>query len=254
MKLVIDEKLKHRLIGLAVIVSLVAIFAPAVMKKSSQNLVTNYSVHVRLPPKPSAPNVVMSDEKELFETIKVAKVHIPEVSSESQLPELATMEAIKSDSALQPIHELASNADNKEQAALNESVIPAIKSQAKIALKAAVVKAAPVVAVIKKPALKINKAIHRPIAKKVAVKALAKADIYAVQLASFAQLANAQALVNKLHSKGYKASFTRIKGQQGPIYKVYAGHSSNKTAVLKVKTQLASAMQLNGFIVNTRVS
>lgn len=250
MKLVIDEKLKHRLIGLAVIVSLVAIFAPAVMKKSSQNLVANYSVHVRLPPKPSAPNVVMSDEKELFETIKVAKVHIPEVSSETQLPELAAMETIKSDSLVQPAHELT---DNKEEVALNESIIPAVKSQAKIALKKPA-KVAPVVAVIKKPAAKINQAIRRPTAKKVAIKALAKADIYAVQLASFAQLANAQALVNKLHSKGYKASFTRMKGQQGPVYKVYAGHSSNKTAVLKVKTQLASAMQLNGFIVNTRVS
>lgn len=250
MKLVLDEKLKHRLIGLAVIVSLVAIFAPAVMKKSSQNLVTNYSVHVRLPQKPVAPHVEMSDEKELFETIKVAKVHIPEVSAESQLPELAAMETIKSDSLVQPVHELA---ENKKQDTLNEPVISEVKKQAKLALKAPI-KAAPVLAVIKKPAAKINTAMRRPIPKKVVVKALAKADIYAVQLASFAQLANAQALVNKLHSKGYKASFTRMKGQQGPIYKVYAGHSSNKTAVLKVKTQLASAMQLNGFIVNTRVS
>ena len=70
MKLVMDEKLKHRLIGLAVIISLGAIFAPAMMKKSSQRLESNFSVNVKLPPKPLAPDVVMTDEKEMFKTIK----------------------------------------------------------------------------------------------------------------------------------------------------------------------------------------
>ena len=81
MKLVMDEKLKHRLIGLAVIISLGAIFAPAIMKKSSQNLESNYSVNIKLPPKPLVPDVVSSNEKEVFQTIKVAKVKIPSVEN-----------------------------------------------------------------------------------------------------------------------------------------------------------------------------
>lgn len=78
--------------------------------------------------------------------------------------------------------------------------------------------------------------------------------MYAVQLASFSQLSNAQALVGKLNSKGYKAKFIRTSGKQGPVYKVYAGHSPRKVDALKLKSQLASAMQLNGFVVNTGVS
>ncbi len=60
--------------------------------------------------------------------------------------------------------------------------------------------------------------------------------------------------MNKLHSKGYKATYAKVSGKQGAIYKVFAGHSPNKNDVIRVKTQLASAMQLNGFVVNTRVS
>ena len=37
MKLVIDEKVKHRLVGLAVILSMGIIIAPAVLKKSQQH-------------------------------------------------------------------------------------------------------------------------------------------------------------------------------------------------------------------------
>lgn len=77
MKLVIDEKLKHRLVGVAVVLSLGAIFLPAMMKKSSQRLENHFSVKVQLPPKPTTPNVAITNEKEMFETIKVAKVEIP---------------------------------------------------------------------------------------------------------------------------------------------------------------------------------
>lgn len=38
MKLIMDEKVKHRLIGLAVIISLGAIFAPALIKNQAKAL------------------------------------------------------------------------------------------------------------------------------------------------------------------------------------------------------------------------
>lgn len=82
MKLIMDEKVKHRLIGLAVIISLGAIFAPALIKKSSQSPESNFSVNVKLPPKPLPPDVVITDEKEVFKTIKVAKTEIPPIPVE----------------------------------------------------------------------------------------------------------------------------------------------------------------------------
>jgi DedD protein len=254
MKLVIDEKLKHRLIGLAVIISLAAIFAPAIMKKSSQNMENNYSVSVKLPTKPIEPNVAISDEKEVFKTIKIAKVSIPDVSSESQLPKLAKAEILHSDAiAEKDISTIGASSLESVQLAVNQ----ASKNTVQHASASSVIHNRPVISrplAVAKVTLKrqVNpvKIAARPSTRKPAI----RAEVYAVQLASFARLANAQALVNKLQSKGYKASYAKIANRQGVVYKVYAGHSARKTEVIKLKTQLASAMQLNGFIVNTGVS
>ncbi|WP_298626077.1 SPOR domain-containing protein [uncultured Legionella sp.] len=255
MKLVMDEKLKHRLIGLAVILSLGAIFAPAVMKKSSQNLENNYSVNIKLPPKPLAPDVVSSNETEVFKTIKVAKVKIPPVSDEHQLSELVNAEAIKSDAidtSNAPVHARAE--PNVKPAPVQLALNEVVHTTTKKAITVAAVKpknTAPVVAARSKPVAKPTKVAQVAKTKTVPI---SKKDVYAVQLASFSQLSNAQSLVNRLHTKGYKANYIRIAGKNGPVYKVYVGHSPRKLDVMKVKTQLASAMQLNGFIVNTGVS
>lgn len=257
MKLVLDEKLKHRITGIAVIISLGAIFAPALIKKSSQNLENTYSVRVKLPPKPIAANVAVSDEKDLFKTIKIAKVDIPAVSETNQLPRLAKAEILRSgDTAHRDAPVIARTETAPGLTAVNLAVNQGATDHAKKVVRVALassqpVKAAPVVAAIQKPT-----ALPKQVAavKTAAVNAVAKADVYAVQLASFSQLANAQALVTKLHSKGYKATFTKVQGKNGSMYKVFAGHSTRKVEVLKLKTQLASAMRLDGFVVNTGVS
>ncbi|QMT60044.1 SPOR domain-containing protein [Legionella sp. PC997] len=254
MKLVIDEKLKHRLVGVAVVLSLGAIFLPAMMKKSSQRLENNFSVNVQLPPKPTSPNVVMTDEKEMFETIKVAKVEIP-AATEHKGSDLGKEDFIQS----------IQGADDAAVAVAKSESVPKVDAVAKpieIALSNAaknVVKKQINPATATKPVKPIAKANVAPIKKPAVAKvntrpAPSKQSIYAVQLASFSQLANAQALVNKLHAKGYKANYIKTTGRQGPIYKVYAGHSPVRNDVMKLKLQLASAMQLNGFIVNTGVS
>lgn len=280
MKLEMDEKLKHRLIGLAVIISLGAIFAPAVMKKSSQNLDHNMSVNVKLPQKPIAPDVVLSDEKEVFKTIKVAKVEIQPVSEERQLTELVKAEPVKSATLHDKQAEEIANAVNSQMKiepvhlALNEAASHTakkivkkatiqsiaqskpIKKPTNVALKQQ--KVAPKVALLSKP-IKTRTQVARTATNKQLArvnKATAiKRDIYALQLASFSQVTNAQALVNKLRVKGYKANFVKIPtGRGNAVYKVYVGHSPRKDDVMRLKTQLASAMQINGFVVNTGVS
>lgn len=257
MKLVLDEKLKHRLIGLAVIISVGVIFAPAIMKKSSQHMDNNFSVNVKMPPKPLVPDVVINDEKEVFKTIKVAKVDISPVSDEKQLSELVKAELINADkknvdrarlaaehTKAKPV-ELALNQAAKTTAKNAQKVVAGTKSMSKATVLAATKKA---------PA---QGKITRYVLKKPQVaqsKSRVKQDIFAVQLASFSQISNAQSLVARLKSKGYKANFVKTTGRQGAVYKVYAGHSPYKIQVMKLKTQLASAMQLNGFVVNTGVS
>lgn len=252
MKLVMDEKLKHRLIGLSVILSLGAIFLPAMMKKSSQRLESNFSVNVKLPPKPVAANVVITDEEKMFKTIKVAQLKAtPTVKSAPvnlDKDDFITHAPLHNDVVVK-VEPVSASIEKPLELALASAAQSAVKKQVSLAENKP---AKPVV----KVAVKAVKAAQpsRAVVKMAAKQPAAKNGVYAVQLASFSKLSNAQALVSRLQSKGYKASYSRIATRNGVIYKVYAGHSPIKNNVVKLRTQLATAMQLNGFVVNTGVS
>ncbi|MFJ1267352.1 SPOR domain-containing protein [Legionella lytica] len=270
MKLVMDEKLKHRIVGVSVVLSLGAIFLPAMMKKSSQRLDSNLSVNVQLPPKPVAPNVAVTDEEQMFKTIKIAKVNIKSAASQKadkedfngaapvdEEPSMPVAKVEPAPAAIEKPIELALN--NAVQTTVHREVKAVQAKVEKPTVKSvSVVKPVQVAAqqVIKRKVDVVkSKILVQPVVAQVAAKRPAvKRDIYAVQLASFSKLANAEALVHKLQGKGYKASYARIAGRNGTIYKVYVGHSPIRDNVVKLKTQLASAMQLNGFVVNTGVS
>lgn len=275
MKLVMDERLKHRLIGIAVIISIATIFAPAMMRKSNQRIERDYSVNVKLPSKPASPNVAVTDESEMFKTIKVARVDIPKVANDKQVSNDVKAEAINSDQASKPVSadQAATTQPVKESQALESDIAKkpvqlALNDEPQTIAKADVRADEPPATPIKpvapalakpkanpmvKPVVKPVKTVMKPITK-VAVKPAIKKDIYALQLASFSRLSNAQALVNRLKGKGYRANFVKLATKNGPVYKVYVGHSPKREDVLRLKTQLASAMQINGFVVNTGVS
>lgn len=253
MKLVMDEKLKHRLVGLSVILSLGAIFAPAVVRKSGQRVENGVSVNVQLPPKPVAPNVAVSDEKDVFKTIKIARVKIPPVPKVDSSHELLKAEPITS-------AQVAQNTESQLAKIVSdikpEPMTLALQQAAnKTASKTVALASAKAVASKRVAAIPVKR--KQPPAKTVRVasaakpKAVAHAQtVYAVQVASFSNVINAKSLVNKLHAKGYKASYAKV----GASFKVFAGHSPSKNDVVRTKTQLASSMQLNGFVVTTGVS
>lgn len=242
MKLVLDEKLKHRLIGLAVVISLAAIFAPAVMRKSSQRLEHNFSANVQLPPKPIAPNVVVTDEKDVFKTIKVARVDIPSVSHESHLPELAKAQSIK-----------AVRSDVASQVAAIEPQLKPVQVALEDSKSTPIQKALPT-STKQAIAHVVDKKLKEVTKTQKITKATPAKDVYSVQLGSLSRLSNAQSLVNRLKAKGYKANLVKIASRNGVVYKVYAGQLPHKEEALRLKTQIASVMQLNGFVVNTGVS
>lgn len=263
MKLVMDEKLKHRLIGLAVIISLGAIFAPAAMRKSGQRMDTNFSVNVKLPNKPQMPEVSVTDEKELFKTIKVARIKIPAETAQKEVAARVEKKSVNTDALVaSTVAELA-----KADLRINDKtldVADAARSQAKTAVQVTrqvatkqpkpVLAQAQAQAQAKKPVTLAK--VRIPAAARVTAKAkpAMRQEVYAVQLASFSRANNAQSLVSRLRAKGYKAQVVRVSTRQGPVYKVFAGHSPRKQDVVKLKTQLASAMQLKGFVVSTGVS
>ncbi|CEK10872.1 SPOR domain-containing protein [Legionella hackeliae] len=249
MKLVMDERVKHRLIGLAVILSIAAIFAPAIIKKSNQRIDDNVSVSVKLPPKPALPKVAMPDEEEMFETVKVAHVEIPDVPEEVTNPALAKAESL---SQLNDIKEAVEPmvAKAKVEPAKVAKQKPTIVAAATKKVSAPVVKKTPVVAKAKPVARPVK---HAQVAKKSMTAPTGKGR-YAVQLATFSKQQNADLLVSKLRAKGYKASYNKVQTAQGTVYKVIVGQGHPKEQARVLQQQLASVMQIKGFLVASGVS
>ncbi len=238
MKLVLDERLKHRLVGLAVIISLAAIFAPAIIKKSNQHFDENVNISVKLPPKPLLPKVAAIQKQELFKTVKVAHVELP------ALPEPKAVALIAKAERLSQVKLSQERLPASELAAIPKKAL-APQRVAALALNKA---NAPASVQIKKLLPRVKKELATA-----PLKAKAKAG-YAVQLATFTQQANAETLVSRLRSKGYKASYTKVLLQGNPVYKVIVGQANQKEQAALLQQQLAAVMRIKGFIIPTEVS
>jgi DedD protein len=231
MKWVIEEKTKHRLIGLAVIVSLATIFIPAMMKNSKHAL-THPQVALKLPPKPQIHEVKIVDEETVFQTIQKAPIEAPKVTTEGQPSQMVVAEPLRSDRVL--THAKIMLAQENPLTTDESKVLPAPKD----------------VAVAKTTVKQEKSAQVHPSAPK----SYAKKDAYVLQLASFSKIDNAKALVERLRKKGYQAELSKVVTAKSVFYKVCLSPSPDKLEVLKLKTLLAKTMQLNGFLVNTKVS
>ncbi len=91
MKLMMTERMKHRLTGLIVMLSIAVIMIPAMVKQSNQHFAEAVNVSVRLPPKPKMPVVVIPKAKQMFAHMKITKIDlpaIPEAPPKSQIARL----------------------------------------------------------------------------------------------------------------------------------------------------------------------
>ncbi|MBA3536134.1 MAG: SPOR domain-containing protein [Tatlockia sp.] len=270
MKLVMDERVKHRLIGLAVILSIGAIFAPAIMKKSSQRIDGNVNVSVKLPAKPAQPHLDMAEKKAMFETVKVAHVDLPNVNSKQlPLPSLAKAEqlsksmernelagetlALADEELIPKTSALATEAQSSKEntPAFNNSHVAVVHKVAKglkFSSPAAKVKTKDIAKNIKatKP---LAKTINKPLAKNTLGTSFKKA--YAIQLATFSQQHNADILITRLKAKGYPATFTKVKTNDGFVFKVMVGQVNKNEQAQVLQAKLANAVQIKGFIVTT---
>ena len=219
MKLMMDERVKHRLTGVVVVISIAVIFLPAMIKKSNQRMGENIDVSIQLPSKPLPPHVAMVKESALFDTIKVAHVEIPVLVVPPRLSQVASSVPL----------EIKPTRVKLNEQGLAKAVSPASgQVQAKTTL-----------AVV----------LPANVTKAVALNEVA----YVVQLASFSQQSNAALLVERLRGKGYKANYIKITGKQGNIYKVLVGELNRRDDAQLLQKKLAGSLQLNGFIVKTVV-
>ena len=261
MKMVLDERVKHRIMGLVVLISVAAIFIPALVKKSNHYLEESVNISIRLPGKPSAPKIAAINEKELFKLVKPEIVSMPKVAAPAVTNQIAKALPIITKSVLPkaPIINIANrepiinkepivNIANKEPVVIKELIVNNDNKLRKVNLIAeqSTKVAAVVVATDNTPHVSPKKIVKNFAVKK---------EIYAVQLGTFIQQDNAKSLVTKLRSKGYIASFDKfIGGKNVEYYKVTVGQLDQKNEAINLKNKLALSMQIEGIVVKKGVS
>lgn len=225
MKFTMNERIKHRVTGVAVLLSIIIIFLPAMVKHSNRRIVEKTSVSVHLPPKPPFPKVAQADEKKMFESVKVAKIDIPAVVEPEHVTRAANAESL-SRSRVKELKTVMAEASSEEE----------IKSVLAKPLIIEHVKLAKVSTQTKLAKSKKSQVVQKPLVKK---------DRFAVQLASFSELNNAQTMLNKLRDMGYKATYSK----KGNFYKVVVGDVDGRFEAKSLQKKLVDAMELNGFVV-----
>jgi DedD protein len=212
-----DEKIKHRIVGLAVLLSIVIVVLPAMIKKSNQRLDQNMNLSIQVPPKPSFPDVAAVKPTILFKSVKVAHIVIAPVAEN------------KNDNKIAP----AASLSGKTMA--SRSLLQKAPILAKNTNHATVSHPKEIAANVKQTKLepRSTKIIEQ------------KSGVFSVQLASFSQQVNAQSLVQSLNRKGFHASYDK----QGNLYRVLVGQLSQLEQAKTLQKQLISQTQMTGFIV-----
>ncbi|MDF1646876.1 MAG: SPOR domain-containing protein [Legionellaceae bacterium] len=243
MNLAIDERTKHRLTGLVVIMAVAIIFVPAMLKKSNQRLEENIHVSVQLPPKPSTPKVAVTEEKAVFDTVKVAQVALPVPTEPTPASQIARIEKLTSKPTVKPI------------AAMTPT--PASKQSQKPMIKKAVMTKPTTRPVEKQTSpvfVKAPEAIPFNPKPVLAQQDKASTEAFAVQLAAFNVEQNAEKLVARLREQGYKARYYTITSDKGDAsYKVTVGQLDDRADARILKNKLIESTKLEGFIVKREV-
>ena len=252
-----DEKIKHRVIGLAVLMSIALVFVPAMVKKSNQRLDRNMNLSLNLPPKPAFPSVAAVKPQVLFKTLKVAQVNLTEVTDNKRTTTIARAESLSGQT-------MATRSIIQKTPAMPSTVViakadkPVQRTKVSIPL-ATMIKPKNIPKPIQravvpvKPSVVARAANHRnahprllaSAQRPAGVKSPRKKETFSVQVASFERQDNALYLVHTLVKNGFKASYDK----QGIKYRVLVGELGQRDDAKNLQQKLASAAQLSGFIV-----
>ncbi len=233
MKFTMDETMKHRVVGIAVIISIAVIFVPAIIKKNNQRLEEKRIV-VELPVKPPQPEqTAQVDEPRLFAETKVAHVDLDTQVILDQTEQKLNQHPIAEPKPIQHAQQVGYPIGNGKdisdavQAQLNKSV----KSKAvtpKNAEKKSVV--AKQIIISKKP-LKLD-SLSR----------------FSVQVGVFSKATNAQSLQKELKKEGYDSRLVKTSFHGKPAVKLLIGSLTSSDAAQQLKIKLANDHNLQGFV------
>ena len=210
MKWSIDEKAKHRIVGLAVILSVLGAALPFIVGKNDILMDEGIRVSVEMPRKPMMPSVKTADVAEVFQTEEVAHVELPTVP--------AIKEVV-----------LPSKVVSAPKILLTK---PAVKIASKPVIKPVV---KPISKVIAKPNLVAPKSLHRYTIQLANLSQKTNADALVSKL-------KAKGFTHVIVIP-YKTASNAIN------YKVRVGSDTNRDNMQAIQKRLQEAVKMEGIIV-----
>lgn len=242
-----DDSMKHRVVGIAVIISIALVFVPAMIKKNNQRL-EEKKIAVDLPAKPPQPEMAQVDEPKVFAETKVAHVDLDTQVALNQTEQEIKQHPITGPQPIQQAQQasypLGSGKDNSKSNAISaEKKISPKPTKMLVKFKAK-----------KKPITKVAKKAVKPktITAKNKVRSnpvrIASTPRYAVQVGVFSETTNAQSLKKILDTKGLRSRLVKTNVHGKPAVKVLIGRLATAEAAQQLKNKLANEHDLKGFV------
>ena len=251
-----STRLKHRLLGLVVILLAVAILLPLLFRNSSSDQTKALVTQIPTPPQPSNIRFVEPSQNQAI----AALASKPELSDSSQSQD-SSSKAAESDGDLKNQVAVATQSPVAPPAVEKSTVAPVIKKAQKPSAKVVEARKKSV----KQPASKKTVQASRPVdtgsvrTMKPMVQNVLKSEpslmglntprAWVIQLASFSEVSNADRLVNRLRGQGYNAYdrvTTSSSGQR--IVRVFVGPDINVEEMNRTLKKLHTQFGLKGIV------
>lgn len=249
-----DDKVKHRIVGVIVIAAFLVIIVPALIK--------NVSVRDGQPENQRLVSVssgVSQREPETFQTSQIAQVSLDHPTETGEMPAIQPMAT----SLPAPVAATSSNTLPETSTPVPAPVVapapaqpqptpaqsqPAVKQMSKPAAPA------PAVTSVKKAAPKTVTVVAKPVVKPVVkpiVAPMTRPINFCIQLGTFSSVQNAQALVKRLHANGFYAAksstITLPNGQK--MERVTICRAMTRSQAMMMRAHLARMMNTNVIVI-----
>lgn len=211
-----DEQLKQRIVGAAVLIALAVIFIPFVISdkhEGYQQAKTDFSI----PLPPQKPQVVVENDE--FIPQPIAKVDL-----QKKISKVKTIKSITAKLRLV-----------KPKIVKQKTVKPAKVAKKKVKLQT-----------------KAKARVHTQ-AKTVHIPLRLPVEQWVVQLASYSQVRYANAMRTQLQQKGFNAFTMQIKNAHGKrITRLLVGPEKTRAQADKLAARVKSATHMNGYVISYR--
>jgi DedD protein len=238
-----ETSIKHRIVGVVVLLVLALLLLPLLMHRANapdkaQNPV---QVTIELPPSLAGDSEIVIDNTSAQTSVAEVQATEPVQATEVAQVEEQVQDNMSAAQSAKPV-----------QASNDVSQVPTVADQDSVEI----VTSQPIAAV------DAQKSSSGPVAtasvktdKQVAKTSVATTDkAWAIQLASFQQESNAKRLISKLRAQGYHAYFREQQYNGGvQIVRVYVGPMIDRAQAGQVLQQLSKQFQLQGFILQYKV-